>query len=570
MISLAAFSLERLADYKSGSPTMSKRISRSLTLLAVLALVTTSLLARHVARVSAQRASVTTNSARNAAIVATTTEVLKETSELRELAILRPVKSGAQSRAEIERMLIKNIDEQMTPAEMHAAEVSLRKFGLAPNTFEYRPFIIKLLTEQVAGYYDPKVQEFHLADWLELEGQKPVMAHELTHALQDQHFNLRRFEKWPHGDSDAELAAHALIEGDATLAMTIYMAKNPLVALAFSRSLTTGVSTEQFNLAPRAMRESLIFPYMNGLEWATQVYKRGGWAAVSNAYTHLPLSTEHILHAEKYFNYERPVKVTVPDVTNLLNANQQTANSQQQTVDSKQQSAISKQQAAISQSSSNSIQRSTGTAGVPPASFAGIHLIENRQRNPGSAGILPAFGPQASRRRPARKTELPTARRPLPTSSWRRIDSDVNGEWTYYLILDQFLNNAAESKRAAAGWAGDRYALYEGPGGQVFLAQVTAWDTETDAREFFDAYVKRTALRYPGAEALDSAKLEAEAANSKPETRNAEPETRNIYSWATSEGRVVIQRHGQRVVILEGVPAGTDSNSLLGALSQQR
>ncbi len=108
------------------------------------------------------------------------------------------------------------------------------------TTFEYRPFIIKLLTEQVAGYYDAKGQEFHLAEWLELEGQKPVMAHELTHALQDQHFNLRRFEKWPHGDSDAELAAHALIEGDATLAMTIYMAKNPLVALAFSRSLTTG------------------------------------------------------------------------------------------------------------------------------------------------------------------------------------------------------------------------------------------------------------------------------------------------------------------------------------------
>ena len=63
------------------------------------------------------------------------------------------------------------------------------------------------------------------------------MAHELTHALQDQHFNLRRFEKWPKGDSDAELAAHALIEGDATLAMTLYMAKHPIVALAFIRSL---------------------------------------------------------------------------------------------------------------------------------------------------------------------------------------------------------------------------------------------------------------------------------------------------------------------------------------------
>src|SRR6266480_4220796 len=236
----AAICLQRLADYKSETLTMSKRISRFLALIAVLALAITALPAKHSgAGPAPQRASVAQGVTRNAAVVAATTEVLKETSEIRELAILRPVKSGAQSRTEIERMLIKNLNEEMTPAEMHATEVSLRKFGLAPSDFEYRPFIIKLLTEQVAGYYDSKTREFHLADWLELEGQKPVMAHELTHALQDQHFNLRRFEKWPHGDSDAELAVHALIEGDATLAMMLYMAKNPLVALAFRRSLTT-------------------------------------------------------------------------------------------------------------------------------------------------------------------------------------------------------------------------------------------------------------------------------------------------------------------------------------------
>jgi hypothetical protein len=400
---------------------------------------------------------------------------------------------------------------------MHAIEVAFRKFGLAPSDFEYRPFIIKLLTEQVAGYYDPKVQEFHLADWLELEGQKPVMAHELTHALQDQHFNLRRFEKWPHGDSDAELAVHALIEGDATLAMTLYMAKNPLVALAFSRSLTTGVATEQFNQAPRAMRESLIFPYMQGMEWATQLYRQGGWTMVSNAFTRLPLSSEQILHPEKYFNYERPIKVVLPDVTSLLNANT---------------SAVTTQQPP-------------GTAGAPPAS--------GRVR--------------VSRRGPTRR-KLPTAHSPLPTPAWHRIDSDVNGEWTYYLILDQFLNAPAESKRAAAGWAGDRYALYEGPKGQAFLAQVAAWDTENDAREFFDAYVKRTELRYPGAQQLDSSALELETRNSKPETQNSQPETRTIYSWKTSEGSVVIELRGLRVVLLEGVPAGADSNALLKSLRQ--
>src|SRR5678816_4093703 len=186
---------------------MSKQISAGLALLTLLFLVSGSFLPKTTAQTTA------TANAQNAAIVSTTAAMLKETSELRELSILKAVKSGAQSRTDIERMIIKNLDADTTPAEMHAAEVLLRAFGLAPKDFAYRAFLIKLLTEQVAGYYDPKAQQFYLADWIELEGQKPVMAHELTHALQDQHFNLKRFENWPKGDSDAELAAHALIEG---------------------------------------------------------------------------------------------------------------------------------------------------------------------------------------------------------------------------------------------------------------------------------------------------------------------------------------------------------------------
>jgi hypothetical protein len=437
---------------------MSKRINPWQAFLVALSLVAIVFSFNHSSG-AFQRASVATSATRNAAIVATTAAVLKETSEIRELPILRPVKSGAQSRVEIERMLVKNLEDQMTPAEMHATELALRKFGLAPRDFEYRSFIIRLLTEQVAGYYDSKTREFHLADWLDLEGQKPVMVHELTHALQDQHFNLRRFEKWPHGDSDAELAAHALIEGDATLAMTIYMAQNPLVALAFSRSLTsTSMSSVQFNQAPRALRESLIFPYGQGTEWATQLYKRGGWGAVSNAYTKLPLSSEQILHPEKYFSYERPVKVVLPDLRNIL-----------------------------------------GTG-------------------------------------------------------WKEVDADTNGEWSYYLILDQFLNSPAESRRAAAGWAGDRYEIYEEPKlGKVLLVHVSAWDTENDAREFFDTYVKRTAKRYPEATLIS-------------ENQTKGPNT--DLSWRTVEGKVVVRIHGQRVVVLEGIPDGVDAYTLARVLSQ--
>jgi hypothetical protein len=433
---------------------MSKQINAGLALLILFCLCAGSL-ATHS---HAQTGAVAT--AQNAAIISTTEAVLKETSELRELSILRAVKSGAQSRSDIERMIIKNLDTDTTPAEMHATEVLLHVFGLAPRDFAYRPFLIKLLTEQVAGYYDPKAQQFYLADWIELEGQKPVMAHELTHALQDQHFNLKRFEKWPKGDSDAELAAHALIEGDATLAMTLYLAKHPLVALAFIRSVQgQQISSEQFKRAPRVLRESLMFPYEQGSTWATQIYRRGGWDMVSKAFNKLPQSTEQILHPEKYFAYEAPLKLTVPDLKQLL-------------------------------------------------------------------------GP-----------------------GWKPIDTDVNGEWGCYLILDEYLNSVTESKRAAAGWGGDQFALYEGSSPEdVFIAQFTAWDTAADAREFFDAYLKRTWKRYPDARATEAIS-----------TTERGPR----HEWKTATGRGVVELRGSRVLILEGIPAKANTTALLNRIWHQ-
>ncbi|MBC7930330.1 MAG: hypothetical protein H7Z38_07135, partial [Rubrivivax sp.] len=265
---------------------------------------------------ASQRAKRAAVSPKTLAIRQATTEVLRETSELRKLPILRQVRSGAQSRDEIERMLVRNLDESAKPEQLRATEITLRKLGLAPADFRLRDFIIKLLTEQVAGYYDPKTREFYLADWIDLDGQKPVMAHELTHALQDQHFNLRRFEKWPKHDSDAELAAHALVEGDASLVMEQYLAGNPLRLISFLKSMVLGGggSTEQLDKAPRVFRETLTFPYFQGVAFAKQVYKKGGWEEVSAAYKKLPKSTEQILHPEKYFASDEPRKVALKDV----------------------------------------------------------------------------------------------------------------------------------------------------------------------------------------------------------------------------------------------------------------
>jgi hypothetical protein len=263
------------ADYKSEGLVMSKRIVlRGLALSLAAALSALALVPPGAAQ-RAQRAAPV--NPKTAAVREATAEVLQETSELRKLRVLRPVRSSAQSRAQIEQMLISHLNRDTTPEEMRLSELELKKLGMVPADFELRPFLVKLLTEQVAGYYDPRTREFHLADWIDLDGQKPVMAHELTHALQDQHFNLRRFEKWPDHEGDSELAAHALIEGDAMLAMTQYVLKSPMRQLAMLKSLVAGGagSTEVYNSAPRVLRESLVFPYVQGSAWVGQVFKRG-------------------------------------------------------------------------------------------------------------------------------------------------------------------------------------------------------------------------------------------------------------------------------------------------------
>jgi hypothetical protein len=377
-----------------------------------------------------------------------TTEIIQQVSDVRGLKLLAPVKSGAKSRAEIEQMVIKNFEEESTPAELDAEFKTLVAFGLVRKDFQYREFLIKLLTEQIAGFYDPKKKEFHLADWNPLELQKTVMAHELTHALQDQHFDLRRFEKWPEGDGDREMAIHALIEGDATALMIDYLMKPmgmnvtkiPKAMLEQMNNETNGPGMEVINSAPYAIRESLTFPYLNGLGFAYDLLKAQGWDGVSKAYKNLPHSTEQILHPAKYLTNELPVKIELSDVSATLGA------------------------------------------------------------------------------------------------GWKRINFDVNGEFGYYLVLAEQLDKTV-ARKAAEGWGGDQYALYENAAKtRTTLVHVSRWDTTSDAAKFFEAYVARTGKRWP------TAKLN---------------QTANQFVYTTPTGETLLALRGDAVLAIEGAAVGT-------------
>lgn len=430
---------------------MSKRVLIGLA-LCLLIVINTALVAQQPARkMSGPKDSVASTSVKAAEVVAATTEILDELSALRGLKPLSSVKSGVKSRSEIEQEIIHGFEESSTPEEIEAASKALMAYGLIPKDFHYREFMIKLMTEQVAGFYRPKSKELFIADWNDLEQQKPVMIHELQHALQDQHFNLMRFEKWPRGDGDREMAIHALVEGDATAVMYNYqlkpmggdIAKLPPISSFADQSLAQAERDKQavFLSAPASVRESLIFPYVYGASFVQEMLKKRGWSGVSQAFTDLPQSTEQILHFDKYAAKETPVKVELPDISYLLGA------------------------------------------------------------------------------------------------GWKRIDSDVNGEFGYFLILSEFIDKKA-ARTAAAGWGGDQSTLYENAKtGQLLLAHLSKWDTIKDAEEFFRAYTERTTKHYPTAKPLAS-KLE------------------DTFVFRTPDGETYIQLQERSVLVIEGLPDG--------------
>jgi hypothetical protein len=133
------------------------------------------------------------NAATNADFAAAADEVLGQMSDITGLKLMSPLKKSLRTREQIRAYVIKEMDEDKDADERYAGERSAEAFGLLPKGFDLDSLMVDLLTEQIAGLYDPKTHEFYVADWIPIDDQKMVMAHELTHALEDQHFQI---EKW--------------------------------------------------------------------------------------------------------------------------------------------------------------------------------------------------------------------------------------------------------------------------------------------------------------------------------------------------------------------------------------
>jgi hypothetical protein len=263
-------------------------------------------------------------------------EILAFASKDTGLPIKEPVKRKLADREEVERYIERRMREDKDAQRLERSAASLKKFGLLPRDFELRSFLLGLLKEQVAGFYDSKTKTVYLLDWVEAEAQKPVLAHELTHALQDQSFDI---DKWM-GDSkstksdqeeleleEAQSAREAVIEGQAMVVLLDYMldpvgrsvADSPEVIDAIKGEVLEVGQTPMFAKAPLFLREALTFPYTQGLEFERQVLaKKGRTAAYRGVFENPPKDTRQILQPQMYLAGEAVPTLTVPVLDAVL------------------------------------------------------------------------------------------------------------------------------------------------------------------------------------------------------------------------------------------------------------
>jgi hypothetical protein len=258
-------------------------------------------------------------------------EVLNDMSKLLDLPIREPLKKSLRSKDEIRAYLIREDKEDKDDAQRYADQKSLEAFGLIPKGFPLDSFLLDVLTDQVAGLYDPKAKEFYIADWIPVDEQRDVMAHELTHALEDQSFHIDPWIKAARPNDDAELARDAVSEGSAMAAMVDYGLRDQNTSVRdlpdVSVFLRAGALSEMdkdphLKNAPMVIRDELIFPYLAGTSFSQQFLKaNAGWGDLKKLFDNPPVSTQQILHPKLYFEGVKPDVVSLPKWKDVAPAN---------------------------------------------------------------------------------------------------------------------------------------------------------------------------------------------------------------------------------------------------------
>jgi len=247
---------------------------------------------------------------------ATYARIESDVRAIRGLEAKKPVDPVVLDDAGIKKITADGFKKDNPQAIVDANERLLKGLGLLPADASLGDLYVKMLGDQVAGLYSPDDKQLYVVSRSGKLGptEKTTFAHEYTHALQDQNFDLSSLKLDEVGEGDRGTAGLALVEGDATLVMTLWqiqhLNQSELLQL-LGESLNPEV-TASMNAMPKFLQESLLFPYTAGLQFVQTLQMTGGWDAVNGAFRNPPASTEQVLHPEKYTAHEAPVDVTLP------------------------------------------------------------------------------------------------------------------------------------------------------------------------------------------------------------------------------------------------------------------
>jgi hypothetical protein len=237
------------------------------------------------------------------------------------LTSTRPLVIRSQQRDAVRRYVESRLDHELPAAKLASVRDTYALLGLVPDTLDLRALLLDLYTEQVVGYYDPASRTMFVLAGADRNALRPVLAHELVHALQDQHVRVDSLIG-PARGNDRQTAAHAALEGHATIVMFALLAEDaeareldPALLPNPAEQLASGLDAENsqypvFKRAPAIVRETLLFPYIAGADFVHQLWSadEGGKhnAPIGDL---LPQSTEQIMHPRTRFIAQRDTPV---------------------------------------------------------------------------------------------------------------------------------------------------------------------------------------------------------------------------------------------------------------------
>ena len=245
-----------------------------------------------------------------------TTTAIQKASQIRGLKQKFKVPCELHNQDEVRKFIQGEVDKQTNTEKFTNEEYSLKFITFLPKDFDYRKTIVELYTTQIGGYYNPETKQYVMAAWLPEIMQEPIAVHELTHALQDQYYDLTKLTDTKKMTTDEALAVQALIEGDATVVMTDFSMRGlgkelkdtPNVeSFMMQNVLGMGLTAGLANV-PETIKFSMLFPYTSGMRFAHALLRKGDYKEIDKAFdvNALPRSTQEILHPEMYKGERAP------------------------------------------------------------------------------------------------------------------------------------------------------------------------------------------------------------------------------------------------------------------------